>query len=188
MHYKAHLITREFPTDDIIDKIMQQYSWEEYHNRKDKNENEPYPVFTWDWYQVGGRYNSFFELDMDKTEGKYEWKYIKDRVNVVFRSFLFDKMYAVCDENKKWLLSEYKFYPCLGSRDNILRCDGGLISDMKDFDITSCFIIIDADGFAYARRSWNGTEHINREDFDDIAKDILAISKDYYIVTVDIHD
>lgn len=186
MHYKAHLITREFPTDDVIDKIMQQFSWEEFHNRKD--ENEPYPVFTWDWYRVGGRYNSFFELDMDKTEDKYQWNYIENRVNVVFRSFLFDTMYDICDEKNKWRISEYNFYPCLGSRDNILRVDGGLISDMKDFDITSCFIIIDADGNAYARTSWNGNEHIENKDFDNIAKNILEFSKDYYIVTVDIHD
>ena len=72
MHYKAHLITREFPTNDVIDKIMQPFSWEEYHNRKNENENEPYPVFTWDWYQVGGRYNSFFDLDMDKQKTAYE--------------------------------------------------------------------------------------------------------------------
>lgn len=188
MHYKAHLITREFPTNDVIDKIMQSFSWEEYHNRKKENENEPYPVFTWDWYQVGGRYNSFFELDMEKTEDKYQWNYIKDRVNVVFRSFLFDKMYDLCDDRKKWLISEYNFYPCLGSNNGILRVDGGLISDMKDFDITSCFIIIDVDGYAYARTSWNGNEHIENKDFDNIAKDILEFSKDYYIVTVDIHD
>ena len=167
---------------------MQPFSWKEYHNRKNENENEPYPVFTWDWYQVGGRYNSFFELDMDKTEDKYQWKYSKDRVNVVFRSFLFDKMYTVCDANKKWLVDEWMFYPCLGSKDGILRVDGGLISDMKEFDITSCFIIIDVDSNAYARSSWNGNEFIENKDFDNIAKAILEVSKDYYIVTVDIHD
>lgn len=190
MHYKAFLITKEFPTDDIIEESIQPFNGEDYFDRKEKNliTNEPYPVFTWDWYQVGGRYNSFFELDMDKTMDKYEWNHIKDRVNVVFRSYLFDKLYDLCDEKKKWLISEYKFYPCLGSKDNILRVDGGLISDMKDFDITQCYIIIDADGNAYARSSWNGSEWVEDKNFDDKTKDILEVSKDYYIVTVDIHD
>ena len=97
-------------------------------------------------------------------------------------------MYDICDEKNKWRISECDFYPCLGCRNGILRVDGGLISDMKEFDITSCFIIIDADGYAYARTSWNGNEHIENKDFDNIAKDILEFSKDYYIVTVDIHD
>ena len=188
MHYKAHLITKEFPTDDVIEKILKPYNGEDFWIRKDKDESLPYPLFTWDWYQVGGRYNSFFELDMEKTMDKYEWRYIKDRVNTIFRSYLFDKLDRVCDERKKWLISEYEFYPCLGSNDNILRVDGGLISDMKEFDITSCFIIIDADGNAYARASWNGDKHIEDTNFDEEAKAILEVSKDFYIVTVDIHD
>lgn len=188
MHYKAFLITREFPTDDRIEEIMRPFSGEDYFNRKDNGADEPYPVFTWDWYCVGGRYNSFFELDMDKTMDKYEWNYCKDRANVVFRSFLFDELYRLCDKKKKWLISEYKFYPCLGSKDNILRIDGGLISDMKDFDITQCYIIIDADGNAYARSSWNGNTFVEDEGFDDKTRAILEVSKNYYIVTVDIHD
>ena len=190
MHYKAFLITKEFPTDDIIEEIMQPFNGEDLFERREKNliTNEPYPVFTWDWYQVGGRYNSFFELDMKKTEDKYEWNCCKDRANVVFRSYLFDELYRLCDEKKKWLIREYKFYPCLGGRDNILRVDGGLISDMKDFDITQCYIIIDVDGDAYARSSWNGSQWVEDIDFDDKTKAILEVSKDYYIVTIDIHD
>lgn len=188
MHYKVHLITKEFPTDDVIEKILKPYNGEDFWSRKDKDESLPHPLFTWDWYQVGGRYNSFFELDMEKTMDKYEWQFVKDRVNTIFRSYLFDKLDRVCDERKKWLISEYEFYPCLGSKDNILRVDGGLISDMKEFDITSCYIIIDADGNAYARASWNGDEHIEDKNFDEEAKAILKVSKDFYIVTVDIHD
>jgi hypothetical protein len=101
---------------------------------------------------------------------------------------LFDELYDLCDEKKKWLISEYKFYPCLGSKDNILRVDGGLISDMKDFDITQCYIIIDADGNAYARSSWDGNTFVEDKGFDDKTRAILEVSKDYYIVTVDIHD
>ena len=188
MHYKAFLITKEFPTDDRIEEIMRPYNGEDYFNRKDEGADEPYPVFTWDWYCVGGRYNSFFELDMDKTMDKYEWHYCKDRANVVFRSYLFDELYHLCDEKKKWLISEYKFYPCLGSDNDILRVDGGLIADMKDFDITRCYIIIDADGNAYARSRWNGDKWVKDENFDDKTKEILGVSKDCYIVTVDIHD
>lgn len=94
----------------------------------------------------------------------------------------------MCDEKKKWLISEYKFYPCLGSDNDILRVDGGLIADMKDFDITRCYIIIDADGNAYARSRWNGDKWVEDENFDDKTKEILEVSKDCYIVTVDIHD
>ena len=190
MHYKAFLITKEFPTDDIIEEIMQPFNGEDYFERKEKNliTNEPYPVFTWDCYEVGGRYNSFFELDMKKTEDKYEWKYVKDRVNTVFRSYLFDRLNYLCDEKKKWLISEYQFYPCLGCGEDVLRVDGGLIADMKDFDITRCYIIIDADGNAYARSRWNGDEWVEDENFDDKTRDILEVSKDHYIVTVDIHD
>ena len=188
MHYKAHLITKEFPTDEVIDKIMRPFGWEEYNNEKEEDEDKPLPVFTWDWYQVGGRYNSFFELDMEKTEDKYQWDYLKDRVNIVYRSFLFDRMSRMCDDRVRWMLNECDFYPCLGGADNVLRCDGGLIADMKDFDITSCFIIIDADGNAYVRSYWDGKKFIENEKFDDTARDILAASKDYYIVTIDVHD
>ena len=33
-----------------------------------------------------------------------------------------------------------------------------------------------------------GLEAMQNEKFDDTARDILAASKDYYIVTIDVHD
>lgn len=47
MHYCVHLLTKELPTKDEIEKIMQPYNSEiVYDNSND--EKIDYPIFTWD--------------------------------------------------------------------------------------------------------------------------------------------
>ena len=187
MHYKITLITKEFPTNYVIDEALNPYNEEDFWRDNDDNHKD-YPAILWDWYQVGGRYGGFFKLDIEKTEEEYEWEYVKERNGKVFRSYVFDKLYEVCPENKKWLISEHEFYNHLGYQDGYLRVDGGKIADMMEFDITQTFGIIDKNGTAYARQVWNGSKWEKNENFDDKAKAILADSKDCYICTIDIHD
>ena len=187
MHYKLTLITTEFPTNEVIDAALEPYSGERFWKDNEENHKE-YPAFLWDWYQVGGRYGGFFKLDIEKTEEEYEWKYVKERNNVVFRSYVYDKLYAVCPPNEQWKISEHEFYNHLGYQDGYLRVDGGKIADMMEFDITLTCYILDRDGKAYARKSWNGDKWVTDDSFDEKAKAVLADSADCYICTIDIHD
>ena len=76
MHYCVLLFTKEFPSKNEIDEIMQPYYEEnaEYDDETGKRLT-PYPVFEWDWYQIGGRYNGYLKLRVDKDEEYYKWGY-----------------------------------------------------------------------------------------------------------------
>ena len=79
MHYCALLITKEFPTEDKIDEIMRPYYYDNIEYDEKGNLTSPYPVFTWDWYQIGGRYNGKLKLKIDENDETYNWGFY-DRV------------------------------------------------------------------------------------------------------------
>lgn len=59
MHYCTLLITKEFPTDEAISDIMRPYYEELVEYDDNGNRIGERPVFLWDWYKIGGRYNGF---------------------------------------------------------------------------------------------------------------------------------
>ena len=79
MHYCVHLLTKELPTEEDIEKILAPYNDEVvYGNDDDENAEIIYPEFTWDWYQIGGRYKADLKLkvDLDDKENSelYRWR------------------------------------------------------------------------------------------------------------------
>lgn len=61
MHYCVHLLTKELPTENQIAEILQPYNSEKFwENITDDTPEEEidYLPFTWDWYQIGGRYKA----------------------------------------------------------------------------------------------------------------------------------
>lgn len=90
MHCCILLITKEFPTDEAISNIMRPYdeSLDEYDDNGKRIGD--YPVFQWDWYRIGGRYNGSLKLKADKTDEKYNWRYYvsEERNKRLFHSCL----------------------------------------------------------------------------------------------------
>ena len=65
MHYCVQLLTKELPSEEDIRKIMQPYNDDVvYGNDDEEDENVEIirPVFTWDWYQIGGRYKARIKI------------------------------------------------------------------------------------------------------------------------------
>ena len=57
MHYCVHLLTKELPSENKIAEIMKPYNSELIYDSDDEEDKQiDYPVFTWDYYQIGGRY------------------------------------------------------------------------------------------------------------------------------------
>lgn len=65
MHYCIHLLTKQLPTEKEIEKIMEPYSWDSIDDEDtgDEKKKIEYPVLTWDWYQIGGRYSARLLVD-----------------------------------------------------------------------------------------------------------------------------
>ena len=90
MHYCVHLLTKELPSENKIAAIMKPYNSELVYGSDEEDEQIDYPVFTWDYYQIGGRYKAELKLKVDE-EGSanreyYNWGYYdrQDRNGQVF--------------------------------------------------------------------------------------------------------
>lgn len=188
MHYCVLLITEKLPSEREISRIMQPYC---YDNVKYDEETDelitPYPVFTWDWYQIGGRYAGELKLKVDDNDKEYEWNYYvrECRNKRLFYSSLLSKMQEL---SKGQLYSEEKYFSYMGWRDYFLYVDGARVDDLLNFDDVNCFICIDSDGNAIARQSWDGHTFVKDEKFDDKLAEIKKNSKGMFATILDIHD
>lgn len=83
MHYCIHLLTKHLPTEKEIEKIMEPYNWDSVDDEDtdDGKKKIEYPVFTWDWYQIGGRYSACLKLKVDgddlENREHYNWGHPK---------------------------------------------------------------------------------------------------------------
>ena len=191
MHYCLLLITERFPTDAVIKKIMRPYD-EDVVYPKDEEEYDDLelPKITWDYWQVGGRYNGKFKLkfDPDDHDSEYRWMFYvnEPRAGRLFRSYLLEEMKRA----KKQLFFEEDFFMSMGARDGFIYVDGGKVADMINFETEAekCFCFIGTDGAAHARRWWSHGKWSEDEHYDEELKEVIANSKDCYATFIDIHN
>ena len=194
MHYCALLITKELPSEDEIHNIMQPYYYDNIERDENGNMIGSYPIFTWDWYQIGGRYNGKFKLKIDKNDESYNWGFYdrEGRNKRLFYSYLLTKMTRFVKDGRipSYLYSEEDYFTSMGSRDGYLYVDGARIDDLLNFEseIENCYICIDADGNAIARESWDGKTFVKDECFDEKLEEIKKNSKGMFVTVLDIHD
>ena len=75
MHYCVLLITKELPSESKIEKILQPYNHEDIKYDEETGELlTPLPIFTYDWFQIGGRYTGSLKLKIDKNDEYYTRK------------------------------------------------------------------------------------------------------------------
>ena len=192
MHYCALLITKELPSEDKIAEIMQPYYYENIECDKYGNRIAPYPIFTWDWYQIGGRYNGNLKLKIDKNDESYNWGFYdrEGRNKRLFYSYLLSKMERFVKDGRipSYMYSEEDYFSSMGSRDGYLYVDGARIDDLLNFEEQSCYICIDANGNAIARETWDGETFVKDEDFDEKLEEIKKNSQGMFVTVLDIHD
>lgn len=182
MHYCLLLITKEMPSENRISEILKPYDEEKLECDK-SGEVISFPIFTYDWWEIGGRYSGKLKLKIDNNDEKYVWKYISDRNKKLFHS----KPLTDLQKSKKILFKNI-YYRSMGSRDGFLYVDGARIDDLLNFDEIDCFVCIDFDKNVIARETWNGHAFIKDEDFDKKLAEIKAKSKGMFATILDIHN
>lgn len=64
MHYCLLLITKEMPSEDRISEILKPYDEEDLECNKN-GEVISFPIFTYDWWEIGGRYARKLKIKID---------------------------------------------------------------------------------------------------------------------------
>lgn len=181
MHYCALLITKEFPSENEIDEIMAPFYIGEARRIKEEGTGD-YPIFTFDWYQIGGRYNGALKLKVDEKDDYYEWEYSTEGRNErLFYSYLLTEMKNFAGDSYRVYLEE-KYYRTMGLRDGFLYVDGAKVDDLLNFDTVDCYLCIDLEGNVIVRDSAEDAE------FDEKLAEIKKNSKGCFVTVLDIHD
>lgn len=193
MHSCLLLITKEFPTEEVIEKALEPYSEELYDERLKENSSTSHPTFDWDYYVVGGRYNGLLKLKVAYDNEKYEWCYYsrKSKNNRLFLSYLLTQMEELYTEAKRpFRLSCEDYFNSLGFRDGYIRVDGAFVDDILNFDDIECCCYIDKNENAYTREYFDYEKNmfVENTDFDERLKKVKADSNGCYATIIDLHD
>lgn len=197
MHYSFVVITKDFPTDDVLSEVLQPYNEEAFYEKYEEREGEipsnERPVFMWDWWQVGGRYGGRLKLKVDYDDEEYRWKfYAKEpRAGRLFRSNMCEELDAARKNNTFFTPIEDDYRAYLGSIDGYIRVDGCKVKDVIDFEetvIEHSYGFIGKDGEAYAIELWNGHNFVNDEHYKEKVKEAIKDVQDCYVTYVDCHD
>ena len=195
MHYCCLLITKEIPTKEDIDKIMEPYKeCDEMYEKKEKMSGEEiskaYP-FTWDYYLIGGRYGGYIKY---KFEGD-DYKFYNHNLNhKKILSKLFDDLNKNYQDRLAKLLEknevdEAEFVEYLGYRDKFIYCDGSYISKCDlPADLRGYVCIDSIRNKVYAREVWNGSEWIKDKDYDNKVAQTIQNSQEGFITVLDFHN
>lgn len=184
MHYKCYVYTKEFPTDAVLGKMLEPFNEIDYENPL---------AFTWDWFALGGRYCAKLKLKACWNDKKYHWEYSNSdgfRAGRLFRSCLIEREKHI---KTAYIYREVDLAIYCGLNDGYIRCDGGLINELIDFEkeYAECFCIVDSDGIGYSRETWKSdiSDFIKNGEFDNIAKEVYERNKnDGYVTVIDLHD
>ena len=188
MHYCCMVFTKEFPSQAVLEKVLKPFNCEEVYGQPE--ENIVYPAFTWDWWQVGGRYNGTLKLKVEESDEKYRWNYYESnpRNGRLFRSALLDKMKEWAKNVPLSYFHEEEWFGTMGSRDGFIRVDGAFCADIINLQEESCYCLVDCNGNGFSRESWDGHNWNKNDDFDSHLEKIKAECSDCYVCVVDIHD
>lgn len=172
MHCKGYVITKELPSEEKLNKILEKYNDENEDNKSG---------FYWDWWQIGGRYGGKIKIHFDPSENEDNWFCNNNRNGKYFISNGLNRI----KEEVRWY-DELEFMAYMGLIEYVLYVDGGYSKDFIDFDITDCFLIIDDKENLYVRKQWKNHEWIEDKQFDDKVSKIDL--KDKFITIIDFHD
>ena len=188
MHYCCFVFTKEFPTDKVLQEVLEPYNWEHFYS---DDENRVYPMFTWDWFVVGGRYSGKLKLEIRKHDEKYRWEFYErnPRNNRLFRSKLIDVIngYAKASADGR-RFDEENVWNELGFSDGYIRVDACPLADISNINELSCCCFVDKNGNAYSKERWNGNSFEEHKDFEEELRKTISESADCYLCVVDLHD
>ena len=182
MHCCLMFLSRKLPADEDIATALQPYRSEDYYSKADAGVSVERPLFTWDWWQLGGRYAGRLKLRVDPNDrdSEYQWMFYakQPRAGRLFRSQLIERS---LENQRLRLLGEEDLFLSMGRRDGYIYVDGAKIADCLNFaeQCTACYIVLCDDGTALVR---------DDEGFDEAVQALCEEKKDGYVTYIDIHD
>ena len=187
MHYCIQVITREFPTDEVLEEVLTPFKQEDFYAKLEKDESLPSPPILWDWWQLGGRYGALLKIDVSgENAEKYNLVCYpkRKRSGRLFRSAFLEKANLWVD---LWAdLTETDALVYMGIRDVIIYADSAPIKDLKK--CADGFGLILPTGEVFVRKYWDRCEWIENTEFDQIKEKALSDYKDCWISVIDIHN
>lgn len=193
MHYCFLIFTKERPNENVLENIMKPYNSESFYD----SEESEYPEFTWDYYLVGGRYDSKLKFDFNKHyEDQSEMDFSRQtRNHIAFDSSILDKIKDNYSSKYGYdKFDEVDYFGAMGYDDGFIRVDGCKIKDLHDTqDKNIGFGFIGIDGFAYSREWYSGNQEnpfVKRLDYEEKLFEAWdkAEKEDGYVTVIDIHD
>lgn len=188
MHYCVLVLTKEFPTDEVIEKAMEPFDEDKFYKKQEEDPTTPKPVFQWDFWKLGGRYGALLKIDVSEDKfDKYELKfYAKEtRSKRLFRSAILEAAnFGTLGIGARFTEENALCY--MGTRDSVIYADAAKIEDC--IATPGGWAIVLPNGEAYARETWDGDNWIKNPSFDELKDAAIAANKDCWISVIDIHD
>ena len=197
MHYCFIVITEEFPTNEVIEEKIKPYNEDDFYSQYSGQDEIPedavWPTFTWDWWQVGGRYGCLLKLKVDREDEEYGWMfYAKEpRAGRLYRSYMCETLDKANTSGfvMDWVDDKYRGY--LGASDGYIRVDGCKVKDVIDFEetiINHGFGFVGKNGEVYVRKYWSGHKFVEDEQYEEKVKEAIKDVQDCYVTYIDVHD
>ena len=168
MHYCVQLLTKELPSEEDIRKIMQPYNDDVVYGNDEEDENVEIirPVFTWDWYQIGGRY-----------AGRLKLKDIS-----MYAPLFYPKIPEL------YLKEELDYLKKLKAEG---RCDQARIKDISNVEEISAFAVVkDGKWYERGKMGWFGvvTDEKDKDAWSEQVKQlIVSLPPDTLLTMYDCH-
>lgn len=175
MHYCGYIITDKIPTKEEISSILEPYNENNHDNLE----------FSWDWYQIGGRYGGMLKIHFNPNENEDNW-YCGEHHERNYKYFISNKLDELKEKFSRLYWDELEIMLYMGLNDKVLYVDGAYYKDIYDFDITNCCFVIDNEKNLYSRESYKNGAFVTDCDFDEKVKKIML--EDKFITVIDMHD
>jgi len=191
MHYPIYIFTKEFPTDEVIEKVLAPYN--------DDADPDLYtypgvrPDIQWDWFIIGGRYGGFLKIRCDKDDDEfYQWMMLggERRAGRLFRSSLLEN-YSTAFRRRFTSSEEVCAFLYCGYRDGYIFADGAKVSDLVNFDELTHMgygFIDPANNEDSSHEYFINGKFVENERYDEQLAAAMERNKDGYLTVVDIHD
>lgn len=169
MHCCGYMVTETIPTENEIEEILKSYE------SVDGSTN-----FCWDWYEIGGRYGGKLKIYFNPDDNEDKW-YCGEAHERNFKYFISN---ALAEWKEMTLKSGYwdelQVMLYMGLRKYNLYVDGAYYDDIENFDVTSCYFLIDDSEKKRVLYVRDSCEH-----FDEKVKELRLEGK--FITVIDLH-
>lgn len=188
MHGCLMLFTKELPSKNDIENLMGKYNDSAVYGEDGETVKGGMPQFTWDYYEIGGRYNGSIKLKFEHEDPYYRWDYYErePRNGRLFWAYIISQF----EENKPRFFHEESCFGNMGAVDGAIYVDGARISDILNYDDLNCYTFMTEDGEAYARSWYDGNRIADNNDFEEKLKAAKQAAKenDQFVTIIDYHD